>query len=91
MKTVVIWDCLEAEIRFFVADGDLSRFDGVYVNSCAPSGMEEVEAMQFEALTDDLHNVVYDTEGRYLVEMLPKFPADEVRAGAIVITAGFLP
>lgn len=91
MKTVVIWDCLEAELKFFVADGDLSRFDGVYVNGSPPWGASAARVKSYKDLTDELCAIVYDDEGSYIVDMQPRFPIDSVQDGAMVITAGFLP
>lgn len=81
MKTVVIWDELSADIRFFIHDNDLTHLNGKYVNDT------NCPKLQGEQICD----LVYDEYGNYKVNLLPNFPADEVRAGAKVVVMGFLP
>jgi hypothetical protein len=82
MKTVVIWDSVEADLRFFVVDRDLGHLDGKYVNS----------ADNTEALDKEISMLVYDeTTGKQVIEMTKEFPVEAVREGAKVIVCGFLP
>lgn len=81
MKTVVIWDTLEGEIKFFVVNGDFSHLDGVYINS-----------MENELGQDELNKILdYDSNGNPKVTMLEHFPKEDVINGANVIVAGFFP
>jgi hypothetical protein len=83
MQTVLIWDCCgEEPIRFAVFEGDLRRFDHIYLNAAGDD----------EELQDELNEALYDQEsGKYLVDWLSEFPVDAVKNGAFVIVAGFYP
>lgn len=89
MKTVVIWDtCGQGQIRFFVLDGDMSRLNTIYINTYTektPAGRKQ------QKLIDELNKLVYDDQGKDIVTFLDDFPVEEVKAGAKVIVAGFLP
>ena len=76
MRTIVIWDQLDAAIKFFILEGDYSRFDNTYISECSSD------------LQDELTDIVYRYEPDYavLVEMLESFP--EHQDGDIVIVAG---
>lgn len=80
MKTVLIYDQFGQEpIKFAVLDGDYSRFNGAYVNSCDGNG-------------DELGDLLYpDDTGVCAVEFVDAFPVDAVKEGAIVVVCGFLP
>ena len=82
MKTVVIWDSCDAEVKFFVVDRDLSHLNHKYVN-CSDNTPEEDQ--QISMLAYD------ETTGKPVIEMLTEFPVEEVRKGASVVTCGFLP
>jgi len=43
-----------------------------------------------EEQTARLNAVVYNEDGRYIVEMLDSFPVEAVQAGAQVLVCGFL-
>lgn len=90
MKTIVIWDDTEANIRFFVVPFDCSHLNGKYVNSDA----SDSEASEITEMTQD-----EEGHSRYMLE---EFPIDELyetaddghicRACDVkVITCGFLP
>ena len=32
MKTVMIWNTIEAPVEFYILDGDYSRFHNIYIN-----------------------------------------------------------
>ena len=82
VKTVIIWDQVGiSAIQFAVVDGDYSHLDGVYNN-----GYHDDKTL------DDLLNVVYrEDRATFKVELTGKFPVSEVKDGAKVIVAGFLP
>lgn len=81
MKTVVIWDDCEANLKFFVVDRDVSHLNGVYVNSLNTTEEQCAEAS----------SLVYDDKGKQVIEMQDEFPVEAVKEGAKVITCGFLP
>ena len=81
MKTVIIFDQLDAEILFFVLDGDHTDLDGAYINS---TGTPDNEA-------DELHKRLYNKNGSFKVVSTKTFPVQAVKDGAFVIVAGFLP
>lgn len=81
-KTVLIYDqCGQEALKFYVFDGDYRHLEGVFINS--------VESPQ--ELQDELHDLLFDEEGQYVVKLKTKFPRKAVVGGAAVITAGFLP
>lgn len=81
MKTVIIWDNLEANLKFIVVDGDKSHLDRVYIN----------QAYVDAQLQDELSVVIYNQDTyEPIVDFLDVFPVLfglEVK----VIVAGFLP
>lgn len=80
-KTVVIWDECDANVRFCVVDQDLSRLNGLYMNS------DDISNEDF----DSIHNIMYNEDGSYKVALTHAFPVDAVKAGAKVIVCGCLP
>lgn len=81
MKTVFIYDQMEANLEFFTVDGDYSRFDGAYVNSMNTP----------DELARELSAFLYDGKGTRLHATVDKFPVEDVRNGAQVVVIGFLP
>ena len=82
MKTVLIYDqCGQEPIKFYVLEGNYSHLDGVYIN----------EADSQEHLQDELSNLMYTEKGRVIPMEHGCFPTHEVKNGAPVIVAGFLP
>ena len=81
MKTVVIWDALDADISFFVIDRDISHLNGKYANNAEILESDEAE----------INLLVWDENGKQTQEMTKVFPVEAVRAGAKVIVCGFLP
>ena len=90
MKTVVIWNEFGAAshglgVRFFILDGDFSRFDGAYINH------SELD----QKIQEEILDIVYDNEGRVKIEMFNDFPSTQLDYKFprewIVIQAGFLP
>lgn len=80
--TVVIWDTVEADIKFFVVrHKDVSHLDRNYAN----------DADMSEEMSSEISNLVYNEEGQTIQEMSTTFPIDAVLAGANVIVTGFLP
>lgn len=80
-KTVVIWDSVDADIKFFVVDRDLSHLDRKYVN----------DADNSEEIDDEISNLMYNADGHMCIEITNNFPVEAVRQGAKVIVCGFLP
>lgn len=81
MKTVFIWDEMQGEMKFFVVEGDYRHLNNIYIN-----GSDD------DNLVDQLNEVIdYDAEGNPKVIMLTEFPVQDVKDGAFVIVAGFLP
>lgn len=83
MKTILIYDqCGERPIEFYILDGDYTHLDGIYVN----------HSNHDENLRDELANLLYDEQtGDSLLTPETNFPTYEVKKGALVIVAGFLP
>lgn len=92
-KTVIIWDELNADIVFFLVDGDHSHLNRVYINTCYDDAQaSSISKEGFEKRMDEINILVFDQEkGTYLHEKLTEFPIDAVIKGARVIVAGFLP
>lgn len=80
-KTVVIWDTCDADVKFFVVDGDVTHLNHKYCNSSNVS----------EADGDEISNLVYDEDGKQVRKFLSEFPTQAVLDGAAVIVCGFLP
>jgi hypothetical protein len=76
MKTVIIYDQKTEPLAFIVAAGDLTKFDGVYIN-------EYTNEEEKEALQDKLSSFLYDCNGKLLQKLLVKFPTQEVIDGAV--------
>lgn len=81
MKTVVIWDSVNEEVRFFIVDRDLTHLHRKYANSTETTEAEDSE----------ITSLVYSTDGKMNVEFIPEFPVEAVRDGAKVIVTGYLP
>lgn len=80
-KSAVIWNEIE-DLRYLVLDGDLSKFEGVYINSTNSD----------EELQRQLNDTIYNEEGlhRFKFVTLNEF-AEAIRAGAVAVECGFLP
>ena len=90
MQTVLIYDQLDAELKFFVLDGDYSHLNGVYINQMVEGTKAKQKAA--DAKQDELTNLMYVKEtGELKHQFLTTFPTAAVLDGAIVIVAGFLP
>jgi len=84
-KTVLIFNMYDMGLKFYVLDGDQSRFEGCYIN-------EYSNDKDRQRLLADFCDFMYDREsGDDHYEALDKFPVDAVKNGAIVVIAGFLP
>lgn len=64
MKTIVIWNELDAESKYFVVDGDYSDLDDVYINATICSDEEQ----------NCLSELVYTEEGQLKVKIEDEFP-----------------
>lgn len=79
-QTIVIWDEVEASLKFFKLQGDYSHLDRVYVNSDAP-----------EEKIAELLELVYDENlEKFIVDIHENFDF-EVNSDVKVIVAGFYP
>ncbi len=79
MHTIIIYDQFgEDDIQFNVLEGDYSHLDRVFVNSTHEKA-------------DELYELIFDFDGNYKVEKLPKFPLELVTPDTKVIVAGFIP
>lgn len=81
MKTIFIYDEFNAEILFFVKDGDYSHLDKIYLN-CYD---KDVSIDSYNELSD----MLYDMEGNMLVDLLDEFP--RVEGEFVVVRVGFIP
>ena len=90
MKTVLIFDQCEANVTFYVLDGDYAHLNRVYINQ-AVDGTKKVQRAA-EKLQDELSNLIYHPKtGELLLQSLSELPVEDVIAGAQVIVAGMLP
>jgi hypothetical protein len=83
MNTIIIWDeCGESPITFFSLEGDLSKFDKIYINSTNSD----------EALSAELSELLYDQDSGQIKEIqLDKFPTADITKETKIIVAGFIP
>lgn len=81
-NTIIIFNDYEG-VNFFVLEGDHSRFNGVLINAYDDATQD---------LQDELTDIVYNSEGVCIVDMLESFPHDAYTRGeTVVIVAGFIP
>jgi len=81
MKTIVIWDNCDADLKFFVAEGDFRHLNRKYINSMDTTD-EEV---------DEINALVFKEDGQYKVEMSDEFPVFTNPLAVPVVIMGFLP
>lgn len=81
MKTVIIWDNCEANIRFLVVDGDYSHLHDKYINCNAT----EDEADQINEITT---SGPPDYKPRL---MLDRWPSESYQDDTKIIVCGFIP
>jgi hypothetical protein len=75
MCTIIIYDTLDANIQFYVAQGNRHHLDGVYVNQVENNDVKEAELLQLiEELVPYAH-----------------FPTQYLNPETEVIVCGFLP
>jgi len=79
MKTIFIYDQLDADIQFFVKEGNYSHLDKLYLN-CYTNDVK---------LDEELSDMLYDDNGLILVELLDDFPILE--EAFVVVRVGFIP
>lgn len=83
-KTAIIWDEIDGDIKFFVLEGSMAEFEGIYINM--GSSQEEVEC------SHRLSDVMYGEQGFLLHEPVS---SEEFRQaivlGAEVVRCGFAP
>lgn len=77
MKTIAIFESDESTVQFFVAEGDLSRFNSIYINGMG------------EDMEEEFAEFLYKGSGGFNVEMLTTFPLQVAKEDdVIVITCG---
>lgn len=81
-RSAVVWNECEGGLKYFVAEGNWQKFQGVYINSCDDN----------EELQQELNDKVYEEDGDYEIKFcsLDEF-ANAIRHGAFVVECGFLP
>jgi hypothetical protein len=90
MKTILIYDELDANLKFFVLDGDYSHLNKVYMNSVIEGTAKAQKA--HDKLQRELEKLLYGKGGQIILPSTPEFPVDVLkREDSIVIVAGFLP
>lgn len=73
MKTIAIFESDESTVQFFIAEGDLSRFDSVYISGIG----EDVE--------EELAELLYKEDGSFNVEMLTTFPLQVAKEDDVIV------
>jgi len=81
MKTAIIYNTFE-ELSYYVVEGDLRKFNGIYVNMVPPENYTEE---QYDNLSDEMINLL-DTATKTSLDDF----ARAIRSGANVIECGFL-
>ena len=82
VRTAVIYDEGQGDLKFFVYDGDLRDLDNVYINQY---GGDEVKMTR-------LYDTLYDENGYCKVEFCDREQfTDAIQRGAYVTVCGFLP
>lgn len=91
MKTILIYDELDANLKFFVLDGDYSHLNKVYMNSVLEDATAKAQKAH-DKLQTQLEKLMYGKGGSLILPYTSEFPLDAIRAlDTIVIVAGFLP
>lgn len=93
MQTAMIWDSFgEQSLSFYLFEDDLSRFDGVFINLCAPVGGDTRTEEEYDALQQELMSLMYEEDGPQIQTPVSReeFVA-AIKAGAKLIVAGFVP
>lgn len=62
-KTLIVFEEVPDDVKFFEAEGDLTQFDGVYVNSVDYGTQDEQDA---------LNDLIFNEEGTYRFPELEK-------------------
>ena len=83
MKTLIIWDEIEELPKYVLVDGDLRRYNQVYINGCEDN----------EELQDELSQLFYKEDGSKteLNERLQPFDGNQLPGHDYCIICGFLP
>lgn len=82
MKTIVIWDDGQFQLKYFVLEGDYSHLHQIYINLTDDNRSEELCSMMYDQKT-----------GADKITMLLRFPLAVIRDNPEVcaISAGFVP
>jgi len=87
MKTVIIYEEVTEPIKFFVVERDCTHLDRVYINSTR----NQKKVDELSALMYGKENSPEWKDGQIILYEEKEFPYQEVKDGAKVIVAGFLP
>lgn len=79
-KTALIWNS-DAEIKYSIVDGDLSKLNGIYLDPCNEWNPEENELFQ----------KIFNSDGEYKIKFcnLKEF-AEAIRNGANIVECGWI-
>lgn len=91
MQTIMIFDqCGEAEIKFFVLEGDYNHLNGVYINTDSSSEQDDEE---YEKKKDELYSLLYTHDGKFKIQPMVMFPVYAIvnNPSFPVIVSGFAP
>jgi hypothetical protein len=95
LKTILIYDQLDAELKFFVLEGNYTHLNKVYMNSVLPDGATKKAQKAHDKLQEELEKLIYGDGGDILLPYTTEFPLDVIDDGLFgsvaVIVAGFLP
>ncbi len=77
MKTLIVYNEYDNGLSFAILDGDLTRFNGVYINSVPPEG---ADTEVYDELCDELSMLLWDelTEQK-IPQLKDSIPLDEIR------------
>lgn len=96
MKTIMIYDsCGQEPTKFGVFDGDLSRFDKVYLNEWIDDALEGHREKEYKQ--EELHELLFDSDGMDRVEWKDSYPQDivleqlAVDQHPVIIICGMIP
>lgn len=82
IKTAVIFDRCEANIEFYVLNGDYRHLDNIYINDFDNE----------EELNNELDSLFYEDNGKNRQEEVSKTEFEQaIREGATMIVVGLLP
>jgi hypothetical protein len=97
VKTLIIWDNCEANLRFRLVDGDYSHLDGKYVNSAGLDEKVEKEIMELTLDPETGHTLPMDEHWPHerlkcFIEFIDNYGQRRYDPAELkVIVCGFIP